>query len=118
MARHKGSIRDLGVLMAALLGIALAPLHAHACSPPHAPIKFPNGTTATQEEMVASMHTLQRYRVDVENFVKCLEFEAGQNRMPREQQAIQHNTALETLRIVAERFNEQVRIFKERQPQS
>lgn len=68
--------------------------------------------------MVASMHTLKRYRVDVDNFVKCLEFEASQNRIPRASQAIQHNTAIETLRIVAEKFNEQVRIFKDRQPQS
>lgn len=65
--------------------------------------------------MVTSMHTLQRYRLDVDNFVKCLEFEASQNRIPRESQAIQHNTAVETLRIVADKFNEQVRIFKERQ---
>lgn len=103
----------------AVLAIAaLVPLHAHACSPPRAPNKFPDGSTATQDEMVISMHTLQRYRVDVENFVKCLEFEAGQNRIPRESQAIQHNTAIETLRIIAEKFNEQARLFKERQPQS
>jgi hypothetical protein len=98
-----------------LLLATLAPLGAHACSPPRAPIKYPDGLTATQDEMVTSMHTLQRYRLDVDNFVKCLEFEASQNRIPRESQAIQHNTAVETLRIVADKFNEQVRIFKERQ---
>ena len=102
----------------ALLLAALAPLRAHACSFPRAPTKFPDGLTATQDDMVTSMRTLQRYRVDVDNFVKCLEFEATQNRIPRDTQATQHNTAVETLRIVAEKFNEQVRIFKERQPQS
>ena len=117
--RRRAAARRLASWMGlvVLLG-GLAPLRAHACSPPRAPIKFPNGVTATQDEMVSSMRILQRYRVDVDNFVKCLEFEASQNRIPRDTQATQHNTAVETLRIVAEKFNEQVRIFKERQPQS
>ena len=110
--------RSSGWIWLVLLAAGL-PLPVHACSPPRAPVKFPDGSTATQDEMVASMRTLRRYQVDVDSFVKCLEFEASQNRMPRESQAIQHNTIVETLRIVADKFNEQVRIFKERkQPQS
>ena len=102
----------------AFLLAMLLPWQAHACSLPRAPTKIPDGLTATQDQMVNSMVILKSYRMDVENFLKCLEFEAAQNRIPREQEAIQHNTAVETLRIVAEKFNEQVRIFKERVPQT
>jgi hypothetical protein len=111
-------MRANGWACIALALAVLAPMRADACSPPRAPTKFPDGLTATEDQMVTAMHVLQSYKVDVENFLKCLEFEAAQNRIPREEQAIEHNTAVEVLRIVAEKFNEQVRIFKERQSQS
>ena len=64
--------------------------------------------------MVAAMLTLKHYNTDVANYVKCLEFETGQNRMSREDQARQHNAAIDGLQQIAAKFNEQVRIFKSR----
>lgn len=82
------------------------------CKLPSAPAKVPNGTTASEQEMIAAMQTLKHYNVDVTNFVKCLEFEAGQNRLTRDEQARQHNAAIDGLAKIAEKFNEQVKVFK------
>lgn len=84
------------------------------CDLPRAPNKVPDGTHATDAEMIAAMQTLKRYNVDVDNFVKCLDFEARQNRIPRYEQALRHNAAIDTLESIATKFNEQLRVFKAR----
>ncbi len=50
---------------------------------------------ATEPEMVAAMQTLKQYDADVNTYVKCLEFEAKQNRLSREEQARRHNQAMD-----------------------
>jgi hypothetical protein len=82
------------------------------CTLPPAPSKVPDGTSATEQEMVVAMQTLKRYNNDVNNYVKCLEFEANQNRLSRDEQARQHNAAINGLQVIAAKFNEQVRLFK------
>lgn len=84
------------------------------CTAPVAPTKVPDGATAAESEMIAAMQTLKRYNADVNTYVKCLEFEAKQNRLSREEQTRRHNAAIDTLTSIAEKFNEQVRIFKAR----
>jgi hypothetical protein len=82
------------------------------CTAPVAPTKVPDGTTAAEAEMVAAMKTLKQYDTDVNTYVKCLEFEAKQNRLSREEQARRHNAAMDSLTAIAAKFNEQVRVFK------
>ena len=62
--------------------------------------------------MLAAVQTLKSYNKDVMNYSRCLEFEANQDRLPRDEQARLHNAAIDTLNAIAERFNEQVRRFK------
>jgi hypothetical protein len=102
-------LRFLIPLLAA--GAVTAPAWA-GCTLPPAPSKVPDGNTASEAEMVAAMQTLKRYNTDVSNYVKCLEFEATQNRLSREEQARQHNAAIDGLQVIAAKFNEQVRLFK------
>jgi hypothetical protein len=64
------------------------------CALPTAPAKVPDGSTAKEAEMVAAMNTLKQYDADVNTYVKCLEFEAKQNRLSREEQARKHNAAI------------------------
>ena len=64
--------------------------------------------------MVAAMQTLKRYNVDVSNYLKCLDFEAAQNRLPRYDQALRHNSAIDALETIAGKFNEQLRVFRTR----
>ena len=54
------------ILLAAVLAYA-ASLPAHAdCVLPPAPSKIPDGTTASQQEMLTAMQTLKEYNGDVE----------------------------------------------------
>lgn len=99
---------------ALIAGSAVAAPAMGGCSLPSAPSKVPDGTSATEQEMVVAMQTLKRYNVDVNNYVKCLEFEANQNRLSRDEQARQHNAAIDGLQAIAAKFNEQVRLFKSR----
>jgi hypothetical protein len=99
-----------------LLAVALAyaaslPAHADCVLPP-APSKIPDGSSASEQEMLTAMQTLKEYNGDVETYAKCLEFEAKQNRMSHMDAEKMHNTAVETLQKVAAKFNEQVRTFK------
>jgi hypothetical protein len=82
------------------------------CTAPVAPTKVPDGSTAAEAEMIAAMQTLKRYDTDVNTYVKCLEFEAKQNRLSREEQTRRHNQVMDSLTQVAAKFNEQVRVFK------
>lgn len=82
------------------------------CTAPVAPSKVPDGSTAAEADMVAAMQTLKRFDTDVNTYVKCLEFEAKQNRLSREEQARRHNQAMDSLTQIAAKFNEQVRVFK------
>lgn len=99
-----------------LLALALAyaaslPAHADCVLPPP-PSKIPDGSTATQQEMVTAMNTLKEYNGDVETYNKCLEFEAKQNHMSKADEERMHNAAVDTLQKIATKFNEQVRTFK------
>ena len=82
------------------------------CSLPRAPTKIPDGSSATEPEMVAAMNTLKNYNNDVSSYLKCLEFEAKQNHLSKDEEAKKHNNAVDVLESVASKFNEQVRIFK------
>jgi len=104
--RHR--LRQLALLAAV---ICVSPAWS-GCTLPPAPSKVPDGTSATEAEMVAAMQTLKHYNTDVDNYVKCLEFEANQNRLSRDEQTRQHNAAIDGLQAIAAKFNEQVRLFK------
>ena len=100
-------------ILAALAVAYACSLPAHAdCVLPPVPSKIPDGSTASEQEMVTAMTTLKEYNGDVDTYTKCLEFEAKQNRLSRSDEERMHNTAVETLQKVAAKFNEQVRTFK------
>ena len=57
---------------------------------------------------------LKRYQTDVKNYAKCLDFEASQNRISREEHQNRNNAAVERLQQLAAQFNKQLRIFEAR----
>jgi hypothetical protein len=91
--------------------VAALPAYAECVLPP-APSKIPDGTSASEQEMVTAMKTLKQYNGDVTVYLKCLEFEAKQNRLSTSEQEKRHNAALSQLEKIAAQFNEQVRVFK------
>jgi len=82
------------------------------CVLPPPPSKVPDGKTASEQEMVTAMQTLKEYNGDVETYLKCIDFEAKQNRMSGGDQEKLHNAAVDQLQKIATKFNEQVRTFK------
>jgi predicted transglutaminase-like cysteine proteinase len=100
------------ILLAAALAYAASMSAQADCVLPPAPSKIPDGATASQQEMITAMQTLKEYNNDVETYNKCLEFEAKQNRLSKADEERMHNSAVDTLQKVANKFNEQVRTFK------
>ncbi len=97
-------------------------LAAHAdCAYPKAPASIPNGSTATEAEMVAAMTAFKQYDADVKTYGACLEQETkdraagtAQLMQLKTMQTKKLNAAVDELQSKAKEFNEQVRIFKAR----
>jgi predicted transglutaminase-like cysteine proteinase len=100
--------------LAALTAACVVSLQAHAdeCRLPPAPSKIPDGSTASQQEMVTAMETIKQYNSDVQTYLKCLDFEARQNQLSPGDETSLHNSAVDQLTRVADQFNEQVKTFK------
>ena len=116
--------------MKALLAIAVtAALSAGTawaeCPYPAAPANLPDGRTATLEEMVAGQKTVKEYDAAIKSYVDCIDKEldasiakAGDTLKPQQKadmqkvEAQKHNAAIDQLQNVADRFNEQVKVFK------
>jgi hypothetical protein len=120
--------RVIGALVAGILCFGFA--HAE-CTYPKPPGNAPDGLTATQEEMVAGMQAVKDYNARVTEYLECLEKEtqerieaAGPTASPDQIEQIKaihakrHNAAVEELEAHAARFNEQVKVFKERNKKS
>ncbi|HEY7754349.1 MAG TPA: hypothetical protein VH856_11085 [Steroidobacteraceae bacterium] len=99
-----------------------------ACIYPRAPDRVPDGKTATYEEMLAAQKAVQQFNDDINSYNACLDMEmstyetSGQfdeNRLAelRAMQAKKNNAAVDEVQSLADRFNEQLRIFKARDKQ-
>jgi hypothetical protein len=111
--------------LAALAG----PVYAD-CSYPPPPGKIPDGNTATKEEMISAQKAITQYNKDINAYISCikLEHEAAMTKLGdkptpaqkadmdrAEQVEVQkNNAAVDQLQSIADRFNEQVKIFKAR----
>ena len=116
--------------MKALLAFAAtAALSAGAayadCPYPAAPDKLPDGATATLQDMLAGQKAVGEYNKSVNDYVACIDKEledslakAGDKIKPEQKADMQrvetqkHNAAIDQLQSVADRFNEQVKVFK------
>ncbi len=116
--------------MKALLAFAAtAALSAGAacadCPYPAAPDKLPDGATASLQDMLAGQKAVGEYNKSVNDYVACIDKElgdalakAGDKIKPEQKADMQrvetqkHNAAIDQLQTVADRFNEQVKVFK------
>jgi len=104
-------------------GFAAAQANA-GCDYPTAPGKFPDGSVAAKEEMLAAKNQVVQYNKDMETYLGCLQTEldaklAADTKATPEQKAElarvhdeKHNAAVNELQSVADRFNEQLRAWK------
>ena len=120
------------LLVAVGLSAALCAVRAAQadCSYPPPPDHLPDGHTATMAEMVEGQKAVKDYDKAINAYVACLQLEqddavhkAGdKDKMSKEQKAQmardeavevqKHNAAIDQLQSIADRFNEQVRVFK------
>lgn len=102
------------------------------CVYPSAPDKLPDGRTAAMTEMVTAQKAVKQFDSDINAYIACIKLEyddsikkvavkpgdkptADQQKAIDQLQAVQikrHNAALDADQALADRFNEQVRIFK------
>jgi hypothetical protein len=112
--------------LAVTAAITAVPVYAD-CPYPPAPDKLPDGATATLEQMVAGQKTVQAYQKAINDYNACIDkalddaiAKGGDQLKPEQKQEMQkleaqkHNAAVDQLQGVADRFNEQVKIFKAR----
>lgn len=105
-----------------VLALGALSLSAHAeCAYPKGPASIPNGTTASEQEMLAAMQAFKAYDADVKSFGACLEQETKEKSAGTAQlmqlktmQSKKLNAALDELQTKAKEFNAQVRAFKAR----
>ena len=113
----------LALTAAALLA---APAFAD-CPYPTAPTKLPDGKTATLEEMLAGQKAINEYQKAINTYTSCIDKEladaetkAGDSLKPQQKADMEkvetqkHNAAIDQLQNIADRFNEQVKVFKAR----
>ncbi len=111
-----------------LLLLAASTAAEATCIYPRVPDQIPDGSKATYEEMVAGQKVVQQFNNDINAYNTCLDLEleslakSGQydeNRLAemRAMQAKKNNAAVDEVQAVADRFNEQLRIFKARDKQ-
>ena len=113
--------------MAFTAGLALVgPAYAD-CPYPPAPDKLPDGATATLEDMLAGQKAVKAYQTAIDAYVACIDKEldaaitkGGDQLKPAQKadmqhvEAQKHNAAIDQEQAVADRFNEQVKVFKAR----
>ena len=115
--------------MKALLALAATTALSAAayadCPYPAAPDKMPDGATATMQDMLAGQKAVGEYNKSINDYVACIDKEvddavakAGDKLKPEQKADMQrianqkHNAAIDQLQSVADRFNEQVKVFK------
>jgi len=112
--------------MTALTALA-GPVYAD-CSYPPPPSKIPDGNTATMEEMLEAKKAVTQYNKDINAYVACIKLEhesavskVGDKPTPEQKEDMKrmeamevqkNNAAVDQLQSVADRFNEQVKIYK------
>jgi hypothetical protein len=111
-----------------VMAFAAATAAAYAdCPYPQAPAKPPDGATATLEEMVAGQKAISAYQKAINDYTACIDKElddaiakGGDKLKPQQKadmqrvEAQKHNAAVDQLQAAADRFNEQVKVYKAR----
>lgn len=97
---------------------------AHACDYPQR-VDIPNGATATKDQMIEGQRSVKAFMAAMEEYLDCIETEENETlaSMPdisEDEKANRyaaltkkHNAAIDDMELVAARFNEAVRAYKE-----
>jgi hypothetical protein len=111
--------------LAAVLGLVGLAASAQAeCVYPDQEVPMPDGTTATQQEMIDTQKAVKAYMADMEAYLACLkeehaaamaEISEEDTEAAAKREAMftkRHDAAVDQMHLLGARFNEQVRAYK------
>jgi hypothetical protein len=114
--------------LAAVATLAAAPIYAD-CPYPSGPKTIPDGSTASLDEMLAMKKAVKQYDDDTTAYLTCIQrehdtqlSELGDKATDKQKanldriESDRHNAAVSQLQTVADKFNEQVRVYKAKNP--
>jgi hypothetical protein len=117
-------------IIAALTALTAGTAYAD-CLYPAFSDKIPDGRTATRQEMITAQQAVKAYDKQINAYTSCLELERndqiakGGDKLTDDQkkeldrvEVERHNAAVDQLQSIADRFNEQLRIFNARDKKS
>jgi hypothetical protein len=108
------------LLIAGLAAIVTPGIQAECFLP--ADVVIPDGTLSTYEEMNDSQVFVKEYMVEMETYLECLAQETSadpDNLIDIEEESLQlqrRHSAIDSMELVAAKFNEQVRAYKKANP--
>jgi len=111
--------------LSCLLALAMVTSPAWAdCSYPKKPAKFPDGKSATRDEMVGAQKVVKTYQSDMSAYLTCIKTEHdaalakdaatltdAQKQQMNSRFTQKNDAAVDEEQEVADRFNEQLRAF-------
>jgi len=111
------------IAIAAVLAVAVIAPASAECIYPKTPDSAPNGSTATEAEMIAGMTAFKKYDAEVNAYLSCLDMEANtriseagdnadQVKQIKLMSSKKHNAAIDELQVRANEFNSQLRAYK------
>lgn len=99
-------MKSIAIATVALLGaLACDPVWAD-CAEPTGITSVPSGATASRDDMVAAQRAIKAYDTAVKEFTECLQ-KAGDT-------SNKEDMALDRLHKIADKFNEELRTFKQK----
>lgn len=112
------------LLSLSLIAALAASAAQAACIYPRAPESVPDGATATYDQMVAAQQAVKKFDADVTAYNACLDMELqaimanpeiddARKAELASMQVKKNNAAVDEAQSVADRFNEQLRAYKE-----
>jgi hypothetical protein len=112
------------IAAAALAALTVGPVRAD-CPYPSPPDKMPDGNTASLNDMMTTKKAVSDYDAAISVYLDCIKHEhedalaKGGDKLNDKQKADldhietqRHNAAVAQLQSIADRFNEQVRMYK------
>jgi hypothetical protein len=116
------------VLFAAILGLLGAASAEASCVYPEPPASIPDGATAEYDQMLEAHRLVRAFDEDVRTFIICLELEVktlledptiddDTKAGLRELLTLRIDAAIDEVEFVVDQFNQQLRLFRERDAQ-
>ena len=94
------------LLISSVVALFVSTAASAACIAPPSPGNPPNGASATREQMLAAQNVLKEYNAAVTTYTECMTRTGGN--------VDRINDVISTLEKLADKFNVELRIFKQK----